>query len=558
MFVAPLRVVAWKRPRAGNGIGSSGARCCAVGGDSVELTRKVEETLMDVEQAPPAPTPISPVQLPVQRELLVYHARKLGRRRGTRAMAEQMFLRVLRNDRTDGRAWVGLGKVRATDGRLHEARVALRDGARECSRNVYILQYWGVLEERAGNIRRAYTLYLAATRRDETHAPAWVALGLWYQRHARDAKAAAECFARGAAVDPSNYYVWHVWGVLERECRRFSAARRCFRRGIEANSKNGATYVVWGALEAQLGCLDSAMRLYRHAHRVAPRNAHAYVAHAAAAERAGDVGQARALLAHARRIRPNDAAPLQLQALLESRCGDIESARECFRQALAVSSSHAPSWHSWACMERELGDLARARELFQHAVWAAPKNVDVVKSWHAWATLELDAGRLHLARRYVAHGLRRDDRSAPLLTLLGTLEWRQGEVTRARESFEAAVKAAPRDRSIWRTYARMERQAGFTDRADAVYQRSLVSTNAEGERLTVAQPLAGDFASTGMWIGHDDLRGRDAANVRNTFSSSGVVDTGGEVAVEVEEERAGRRKRLEYRRRRDSEFSAYA
>lgn len=512
---SPLRLGA-KRPRSAPNrlpLSTRLARACAAD----DLSRKVKDSLLDAPPAPQTAAPtFTPPPLPVQRDLLTYRARVLARRPATRATAEAMYLRVLQQDPTDGRAWLGLARLHIKSGRPAQARAAFRDGARASRGNAHLLQAWGVFEERSGSPNRARALFLAAVRADETHCASWVALGLWWQRHGRDLDRASDAFAHGAEADPSNYYVWHAWGVLERERGRFRSARECFAKGVAANPRNGATYVVWGVLEDGLGRSEEAFRLFNKAHKVAPKNAHAFVSHAVAAERAGRVQEARSLLRRAQAVRPSDPAPLQALALLEFRAGRVEAARALFRDGARVSRTHAPLWHAWACVESASGNLPRARELFQEAVWAAPWTSHVVRTFHAWARLELGVGQIVRARAYVAHGLAVDAKSPALLALLAGIEAREGYIGRARALFERALVQSPRARFLWREYEQIEKDAGHPDRAAVVFERSVVAAQIVEQRLTVSPPLAGDFASAGMWIGEDDLQGQDAAIVRPT------------------------------------------
>lgn len=506
-----------KRPRSSALIAP---RCCvrdAYQSHRKSLTEKVEESLMEDEQAPPAPTPTIPRPLPLQNILLNYHARNLARAKASRPSAADMYLRILRNDRTNGRAWIGLARLRAKDGRTEAAREAFAEGARCCTGNPYILQAWGVFEERSGDTRRALELYQAAVATDPNHCPSWVALGLWYQRFAQDYARAADCFSRGAQANAKNYYLWHVWGVLERERRNYAAARRCFKNGLVANPRNAPTYVVYGALEASLGRLEDAQNLFLKAHKVAPRNVHALVSHANVAERLGKRGNARVLLERARVLRPNNPAPLQALALLEYRAHDLDAARKCFREAVELEKNHAPTFLSWACMERDLRNFGRARELFQQAVWASPGE-RAVRAWHAWSSFELSQGNLELARRYASHGLLANKRSTALLTLLATISCKEGDFERARELLEAAVKVSPRERATWQAYERIENQSGDAAKAAAVKERSIAAMRFDGARLAVSSSQAGDFNSVGTWVESDDLRGQKAETVREVRS----------------------------------------
>jgi len=215
-------------------------RCCfneRLKAHNDSLTRKVEESLLDAEQAPPPPSPSKPHPLPMQFELLAYHARNLARSKATRPSAESMYQRILHHDRTDGRAWIGLARLRFTDARYEDARATFREGSRSSLRNPHLLQAWGVFEERCGDTSRALSLFEAAVAADVNHCPSWVALGLWYQRYPRDYSKSAYCFSRGAEANPNNYYVWHVWGMLERQRQNYPAARRYFKKGIQANPR---------------------------------------------------------------------------------------------------------------------------------------------------------------------------------------------------------------------------------------------------------------------------------------------------------------------------------
>ncbi len=80
----------------------------------------------------------------------------------------------------------------------------------------------------------------------------------------------------------------------------------------------------------------------------------------------------------------------------------------------------------------------------------APKTAHVVRTWHAWASLELSAGRVDVARTYLAHGLAVDRSSPALLSLMAKVEAQEGDLLRARELFETALRESPYARFLWR------------------------------------------------------------------------------------------------------------
>lgn len=475
------------------------------------LQHKVETHLLAAEQTPDNIPPRKPTPLPVQLDLYNYHARVASRRRKNRPTADRLYRRCVAINSTDGRAWLGLARLRLAENDIPAARRVFRSAVRASRNNPHLLQAWGVMEERQRNVDRAKELYEAAVRADDGHCASWVALGMWYRRFSSDVAQARLAFERGAAADPGNYYVWHVWGMLEKQCRRLPVARECFRRGVEANPNNAATYVAWGSLEDALGNYEKAVELFNKAHVANPRNTHAYISHAVAAERVGDIQMAVALLETAVAVRPNDPAPRQTLGLVAFRSGDIERARDQFEAALRVDDKHGPTWHAWACVERKLGLVDRARELFQEAIWSAPQSPHVVKTWHSWAMLELEEGDFDSARRYFHHGLEVDQKCVPLLVGLAKLEARVGNMPRARECMEKSIRVQPKSRWTWRQYEELEREFGSPRRAQLVYERCVVISKQVDERLIVSGPLPGDYAAGGMWIDPLDLNPNESA-----------------------------------------------
>lgn len=444
----------------------------------------------------PSATPVLPVTL----DLLNYHARASSRRTETHSTASKIFRRCISLSPTDGRAWLGLARLHSSRGDIQTARRIFREAIKICRNNPFLFQAWGVLEERQEAFDRAKGLYLTALRIDQSHAPAWVSLALWHYRHAKDNAAARLAFQQGTKACPNNYYIWHAWGVLEKNCRRFPAARDCFQKGIAVNPSNAATYVLWGSLEDECSNHELAMKLFDKAHAISPNNLHAYLSHAVAAERSGDVRKARNLLKRAIEIRPNVASSYQALGLLEYRAGNVKESRKAFKLALEKDSRHFPTWHAWARIECALGNLDHARKLFQESIWIAPRSPNVVRTWHAWASMEMDVGRYEIARRYFFHGLDVDERSVPILIGIAKLEAKEGNMQRAREYMEKCVHFEPWRQSMWRSYQQLEIQNGSSRRAQLVYERSVVVGQQVEERFNLSDPLPGDFQGIGMWF----------------------------------------------------------
>lgn len=552
-----------KRPRPpyASSLQSTSVRCNLKQPSDPSLAKKVENYLLASEQTPGTPpdaTRPSSQILPVSIDLLNYHARVASRRPNYHDFAARLYRRCIQARPSDGRAWIGLARIYTTSGDITAARSTYSSAVRASPNNPYVLQAWGVFEERSSNLQRAKDLFSAALRADSTHAPAWVALGLWYQRHEGDFSSARSAFRRGADADPSNYYIWHVWGVLEKSCRRYPRAREYFQRGVTANPYNAATYVVWGSLEDEVGNSKRAIRLFEKAHQASPYNIHAYLSHAVAADKIGDYDKARSLLKLAISYRPRDPAPRQALGLLQFRHGDVDSARRIFEKALDKNRKHTPTWHAWARMECSMGNHERARKLYQEAVWAGPRSPHVVRTWHSWAMMEMSLGYNGAARRYFAHGLDVDHRSVVLLTGVAELEAKEGNMARARESMEKCIRLEPWRLSMWRRYQQLEAMYGSTHRAQLVYERSVVIGQQVEERLKLSDPLPGDYQGSGMWIDALELppdksafdsigTRRSSVHIRRSYSTGSLKNLTGttEEVSDVPKERKPKRRRSE-------------
>ena len=71
--------------------------------------------------------------------------------------------------------------------------------------NPYLLQGFGVLEEREGDLPRAMELYKEATARDPSHTASWIAGGR-LEKRLRRVQAARDRYQRAVEAEPDLYY----------------------------------------------------------------------------------------------------------------------------------------------------------------------------------------------------------------------------------------------------------------------------------------------------------------------------------------------------------------
>ena len=343
----------------------------------------------------PLPGPRSAPPLPINIDLLNWRARQAQGRRAF-GDAVKLYERAIFLDPLDGRAWLGLARHELNTGgkgrgNVERARDVFKEGIKACPDNAHLLQGLGSLEERAGDLPLAMTLYQQATFVDSKHAASWVSRGRLENRLKRVDRARA-CFRRAIEVAPQSYYAWHCWAMLEADARNLREARELFQRALDANARNAATYQAWGVLEAKMGDLVNATALFARGHKVQPRNTHILAAWASAEHRRGNGRKAVELFEKAIEARPSDAGAYQQYAVVSKELGDVEGARRLFALGSKANKQHLRTYQEWGLMEAEMGSLAQARAVFQQGVWAAPRGKGVASLWQAWALVEADAG----------------------------------------------------------------------------------------------------------------------------------------------------------------------
>lgn len=99
-------------------------------------------------------------------------------------------------DPYDGRAYIGLARIELRRRNASAARLIYEDGLRFCGDNPFVLQAYGVFQQKQGDLRRAMDLYDAAIKFGPKHSAAWLAKAqlLWELGRKREAR---ECFQVG-------------------------------------------------------------------------------------------------------------------------------------------------------------------------------------------------------------------------------------------------------------------------------------------------------------------------------------------------------------------------
>jgi len=396
--------------------------------------------------------------LKVNRDLRLYEARRLrqlgdrtpgGKARKARsyARAEALFREVMAMDPTDGRSYVGLGKLLLSQRRADEARAVYQAGCDNTGgENAYIWQSWGVLEARQGHAKEARKLFDAATVADPAHAGTWHSWGNLEERQGNPERA-RDLYIRGLKFSPAErppQYLLQSLALLASRNGRVPEARAWFERSLDLNEDQPSMWESWGSMEARLGNEEEARQYFQNA-LSGSNSRYAWLSWGRWETRWGNHQTGRDILKVAHRRYPADVPIIQALALAEAELGRVEVARGLFVKATRRDARHQPSWQAWAMLEWEEGAVERARELFQQGVWAEPTSKDVVALFKAWGDLEASQANVNMARAMYQCAVRADVRSKRSWYALAELEETEGNIQMAEELRATAEEIMKRE-----------------------------------------------------------------------------------------------------------------
>ena len=244
---------------------------------SKALSERMLEEKFDNVRAPYR-EPKRPKPLPYQLDLLSYYAKEALKKRNI-PEAVRIYKRCVELDRYDGRAYIGLARIEGRRRNTTAARGIFEEGLKWCGENPFVLQAYGVFEQKNGvrsisslppslpgspqneqenrklipsslppslpsslppspsqDLRKAMELFDAAIKQGPKHSASWLAKAqlLWELGRKREAR---ECFQTAVQSNTDNEVLWHAWGVAEKRDGNFGVARKLLRKATEINPR---------------------------------------------------------------------------------------------------------------------------------------------------------------------------------------------------------------------------------------------------------------------------------------------------------------------------------
>jgi len=470
--------------------------------------------------------------LPVNNARLNYFGKKELRKDRVEE-AQEMFEMAIGIDPRDGRAYLGLARCAERRRDFTLARKILSIGIAnsvsvgpnnvpDAGANPFLLQALGCLEEKAGNLARAESLFIEAAKSRPSHAAAWVALGqLRTVKFRQGAAAGRACFQAAErelqkAGLPPNAHVYTAWASMEyKKAGDVRRSRNLYRLALNADKRCSAAWLQLGVMEANCENWREAELCFSTVLKFDQRNSRVLQAYALMESKRPDSESRKVidLFERALKANPRDAGVLQPYALYVAQLGDIDSARELLRRGAEVNKRHAPVWQAWGVLETREGNADEARRIFQEGIWACAQltggqsgGYACARLWQAWGVLEAKEGDYAAARRCFSRALDADKRNMAAMTAWTMMEETMGNLNDVRVIFERGLRqfepGTTEKKLLWSLYEKMEQRTGNIVAAQEVFQRAV--------RESITKPEDGenwdelDIASMAVGAGNKD------------------------------------------------------
>lgn len=456
--------------------------------------------------------------IPLNTDRLNYFAKK-DLSHGKVEEAQSYYLRAVRSDPADGRAYLGLSRIAQRRGDYEYARSLLKRGIQKSSwgyvdvrgpyqdklkdngsnnnngggggsnnsinnknnrdkkkqwkagpiigtirdngPNPFLLQALGALEQKTGHIGTAEDLYLQALRSRPSHAAAWVSLAQLRTKQLRQGAHAGRVCYQSA----------------EHELKRIGGKPNAF------------VYTAWARNEYVKGdetTVRRARELYQRALDADPHCSTAYLQLGAMESDCGNFDRARECFESVLKFDRKNSRVLQAYAIMESRRPreevDSRKVLDLFERALKANPRDAGVYQAYALYVKELGDVDAARDLLRRGTRVDKRHAP---AWQAWGVLETDYSTAKIARDVFQQGIwacaqpgggqSGGRRCARLWQAWGCLEAREGEHAAARRCFSRALDADPRNVAAVTAWTTMEFDLGNYADARSIFQRESIS-----------------------------------------------------------------------------------
>lgn len=252
-------------------------------------------------------------------------------------------------------------------------------------------------------------------------------------------------------------------------------AETCLRKCLEMDPEDGRAYVMLGKVLVQKRRFEEAESLYESGCAATGGvNPYLWTAWANLAVKKGNVNLARKLFDAAVVASPSHAAAYHGWGLLEKANGNYTRARDIWIRGIDATRPEGSPYlfQSLAVLAAELGKADEARRWFRDGT-KSTKGRASHALWHAWALLEMkQQSDPALVRELFDRGLKASPRSR--YTFLSWAIWEKdlGNYEIARELFKKGTYLNRSDAALPQAWALMEEDLGDLEEARRLFRRA--------------------------------------------------------------------------------------
>jgi crooked neck len=278
---------------------------------------------------------------------------------------------------------------------------------------------------------------------------------------------------------------WVKYGVWEATQKEFERARSVFERALDVDYRNQTVWMKYAEMEMHNQFINHARNIWDRAVTLHPRVDVFWYKYTYMEELIGAFEQARQLFERWMKWEPDDNA-WSAYIRFELRQGDIGRGRGCYDRYV----SHLPTaraYLKYARWEEKIGMKANARDVYERALVELHEQERTEQILISFARFEERCKEIERARVIFKYALTQvkadggDDKAKELNQEYISFEKRHGDregiedaiLNKRRERYEEQLGEDKFNYDVWFDYARLEEEAGATDRVREVYERAI-------------------------------------------------------------------------------------
>ncbi|CAG8712942.1 7224_t:CDS:2, partial [Cetraspora pellucida] len=274
---------------------------------------------------------------------------------------------------------------------------------------------------------------------------------------------------------------WLKYAAWEESQKELNRARSVYERALDVDSRNVTLFIKYTEMEMKNCNINHARNLFDRAVTLLPRVDQFWYKYTYMEEMLGNVASARQIFERWMQWEPDESA-WNAYIKMEKRYNEIDRARAIYERFVNVHPE-PKNWLKWIKFEEEQNNLEKCREIFSQAIEILGDDHMDQKIFVAFAKFETRLKEFERARIIYKYSLEKLPRSKSeaLYNAYTQFEKQYGDkdgiedvvVGKRRAQYEEELKTNSKNYDIWFDYARLEENAGDSQKVREIYERAI-------------------------------------------------------------------------------------